>query len=82
MIASGAAQFDLDHVWWPKHREAVLKLVESARAVQDDAWNDEEGYISPDHWNALSAALTELDSSNRTEHNEVRPENAPQYERD
>lgn len=38
------------------------KVVDAARAVQDDAWNDEEGYISPDHWNALSAALGELEA--------------------
>ncbi len=41
---------------------AARKVVEAARAVQDDAWNDEEGYISPDHWNALSAALAELEA--------------------
>ena len=45
-------------------RIAQLERVrEAARAVLDDAKNDEEGYIAPGHWEALVTGLAALEDS-------------------
>jgi hypothetical protein len=51
-INAGAAQYDLDHRWWPAHREAVLALVEAAERV---AFETSVGNPGDNDWRLINA---------------------------
>lgn len=57
-IRAEAALFDLDHRWWPKHREDVVELIQAARELER-AQAPEPAEV----WARLVRALAKLDSS-------------------